>query len=284
MTYRMADSINPAALPPGMDAYAGYDDGNWPDYQTIAAAHPGAHLLDLTVWLANRGTGIDVEPGDATVAQAPIFVQERLAAGVVLPVVYCPASWSQAVFNAMAAAGIPRNLWRLVSAHYGAGQHICGPGTCGYPQADGTQWIDHGTWDESLLSDGFFGTPTPTKPIIQPPAPKPVPPSQSSEDSTVSILTAPNRVDVFVIGTDQGIYQASANDLPGLEAAGWRRIGTPNDQGKTVSAAWSPDYKTLYLAVHGTNDSLYLAAWTQAGGWTPFGANPHGALYPSVAS
>jgi hypothetical protein len=170
MTYRMADAIFAANLPPGMDAYGGYDNGNWPDFVAVAAAHPGAHLLDLTVWLANRGTGIDVEPGDATVAQAPVYVRERLVAGVILPVVYCPASWSQAVLNVMAAAGVPRSLWRLLSAHYGAGQHICGPGTCGYPQADGTQWIDHGTWDESLLSDGFFGTPAPPKPIIQPAA------------------------------------------------------------------------------------------------------------------
>jgi hypothetical protein len=168
MTFRMADSINPAALPAGMDAYAGYDDGNWPDYQAIAAAHPGAHLLDLTVWLANRGVGLDVEPGDASVAQAPVFVNWRHAAGVALPVVYCPASWSQAVLNAMAGAKIPRGSWRLLSAHYGAGQHICGPGTCGYPPADGTQWVDHGTWDESLLADGFFGTPAPVRPVIQP--------------------------------------------------------------------------------------------------------------------
>jgi hypothetical protein len=179
MTISMADSVNPQALlglPSYITAFAGYDDGNWPDYQAIANAHPGAHLVELTVWLANRGLGLDVEPGDATITQAPVYVTERHQAGITLPVVYCPASWSQQVLDAIAAAGIPRSSWRLLSAHYGIGQHICGPGACQYPQADGTQWIDHGTWDESLLSDDFFTASLPAPPK---PAQLPQPPSRN---------------------------------------------------------------------------------------------------------
>ena len=57
------------------------------------------------------------------------------------------------------------------------GKHICGPSSCGYPAADGTQWTDsapglHGSWiDESLLLPSFF--PAPPKPPPPPPPPKP---------------------------------------------------------------------------------------------------------------
>ena len=68
-----------------------------------------------------------------------------------------------ALVTALGGAGISRAEVRLWSAHYGQGKHICGPGTCGYPAADGTQWTDTAPGrngseiDESLLKDGFFG-------------------------------------------------------------------------------------------------------------------------------
>jgi peptidoglycan hydrolase-like protein with peptidoglycan-binding domain len=121
------------------------------------------------------GDGIDIEKGDASPAQAPTFVNMRRAAGIWRPICYGSASVMPDIRSALNAAGIDRSLYRLVSAHYGAGQHICSK-ACGYDiDVDGTQWIDHGDlWDESLLVDTFFQQ----VPVPPPPPPPAVPPYQ----------------------------------------------------------------------------------------------------------
>lgn len=162
MTLTMADSVTPGNLPGGYDAYAGYIDGRWPDYAAIAAAH-NVPCLSVAVTAAADADCLDVETGDATPGQAPAWVR-RQAPLVPRPVVYAAASSMAAVLAALTAAGIPRTGVRLWSAHYGAGEHICGPGTCKLtPVAmDGTQWTDtaagnDGTQiDASVLADDFF--------------------------------------------------------------------------------------------------------------------------------
>ena len=181
MTIGMADSITVADLPPGMASYAGYVNGRWPTYSAVVAAHPGVQVLSITVVLADTAECLDVENGDATVAQAPSYVKMRVAAGIWRPVIYTSEANLSAVVGACAAVGLSRDAYRLWSAHY-AGKHICGPTMCGSSvQADGTQWIDHGGWDESLLTDGFFA-PAPA-PAPTPPAPPPAPlPPNPTED------------------------------------------------------------------------------------------------------
>lgn len=180
MTLRMADSIVAANLPPGMDAYAGYVDGSWPDYPDIVGIE-AKHYLSITVYLANEAMCLDVENGDATADQAGTFVDERRALGIPYPVLYTSISNMGAVVAALGTR--PRNTYKLWSAHYDAsiGAHICGPGTCAYferlgqgttPQCDGTQWVDHGGWDESLLADDFFGPAVPPAPPAPPPGPQ----------------------------------------------------------------------------------------------------------------
>lgn len=176
MSKRMADSVNPAGLPPGMDAYLGYTDGSWPDFAVIRAQHPGVPVFGLTVYLKNEGDGMDVEPGDATPAQSATYVKMRHGAGIARPIIYSSASNTNECRRSLDDAGLPRSSYRLMSAHYGVGPHICGnPGTnCGYEiDVDGTQWIDHGDWDESLLRDNFLDSAGP--PPIPPPGPT-VPP------------------------------------------------------------------------------------------------------------
>lgn len=169
----MGDSTVPSDLPSGLGAYAGYDDGHWPDYLAIEGAHPNVPVLEITAFLANQGVVLDIEKGDADPPDAPTFVNWRTVAGVWRPVLYCSRDDLPAVVGALNNARIPRAAYRLWSAHYGDGQHICGPSPCGSSvQADGTQWIDHnGDWDESILADGFFPSPDP--------APAPGPPPSS---------------------------------------------------------------------------------------------------------
>jgi hypothetical protein len=124
----------------------------------------------MAVTAAGDATGLDVGTGDATPAEAPAWVRRQLARGVHRPVVCASAAVMGAVLPDLQGAGIARSSVRLLTAHYGAGQHICGPATCRFPEvpaADGTQWRDNapglnGTQvDESLLADGFFTPPPP---------------------------------------------------------------------------------------------------------------------------
>lgn len=163
---RMADSITPANLPAGFDAYLGYVDGRWPDYQQIAAQHGNVPVYGLTTSNHPIGDGSDVEPGNGTVQEQAACTKADIARGVARPIAYCPESWAVNVVNAHNAVHVVRSAYRLLTAHYKwphtlpgkrPGEHICGPSTCGCPvQADGTQWADFGPYDESLLSDSFI--------------------------------------------------------------------------------------------------------------------------------
>jgi hypothetical protein len=158
----MLDSINPANLPAGADAYAGYVDGAWPTYATVRAMFPAAHVLPVAVLPSDDAEACDCETGDLTVAQVPGWVGRQLRRGVWRPVVYASAGIMSPVIAQLSAAGIGRSEVRLWSAHYTV-RHICAPPVCGYPAADGTQWRDNAPGlngsliDESLLSAGFFG-------------------------------------------------------------------------------------------------------------------------------
>lgn len=171
---KMADAIYPQNLPDGFDAYLGYVDGFWPDFGAIRQRFPNVPVVGLTVYLANQGDGMDVEKGDATPDQGPTYVAMRHAAGVARPILYASASIMADLRARLDAAGIARPTYRLISAHYGMGPHICST-ACGFPiDVDGTQWSDQGgggTFDESLLRDDFFGAhpPYPGFPLVYPP-------------------------------------------------------------------------------------------------------------------
>jgi hypothetical protein len=173
MTLRMYDSITPANLPPGADAYAGYTSGLWPDFPDIQRLFPHVRLLSIAVNAAHDADCLDVENGDATIAEVYPWFNRQVKRGVWRPVIYTSASNAQALNATMHANGFPRASYRLWLAHWGDGKHICGPGlVCGYPRADGTQWTaaaagTHGTHvDESLLAADFF--PTPPTPAVGP--------------------------------------------------------------------------------------------------------------------
>jgi len=112
------------------------------------------------------------------------------------------------------------------------------------------------------------------------PAPPTVSPVSSSEDSTVAVITGPGRVDMFIVGTDNLVYQAMATDLASLASAQWAPIGDEHTYLKTVSASWTPDFKMLYLAGQGSDDHPYINVWdgSRWSGWTP---NTNGTMNPN---
>lgn len=169
MTLVMYDAIIPAALPAGADAYLGYVNGAWPTCAAIKTRFPGASFVCLSVTgAATLADGIDVENGDYDQAAGVAWMVQAIT-GLVAPpgrpVWYESVSQMNSAISALDSAGIQRGEVRLLSAHYGAGQHICGPSTCGLVSTDmdGTQWSNSfagaggALVDASELQPDFFG-------------------------------------------------------------------------------------------------------------------------------
>jgi hypothetical protein len=173
----MFDSIQNDQFPGGAAAYAAYVDGgigNQPNYAFIVDSFPQASHLSIALFAANDADCIDVESGAAEPADIPGWHARQVARGISRPVVYANVyTMGAEVLPVLSAAGIARAAVRLWTAHYGFGEHACGPGSCRElsVDADGTQWTSNAlgrTLDQSLLADDFFGTaPAPGIPAWQ---------------------------------------------------------------------------------------------------------------------
>lgn len=166
----MYDSPYNSQFPPGGDAYAAYVDGSvgdQPNYQYIVSAFPHASHLSIAVFASDDADCLDVEYRAATPSDVPGWHARQKARGAVRPCVYASVDAMEAqVLPVITGAHIARSAVRLWTAHYGAGEHICGPRSCGRLslEADGTQWADTAggrTADQSLLAADFFGAPAP---------------------------------------------------------------------------------------------------------------------------
>lgn len=175
MTLVMFDSVDVSQLPSGDYAYAGYVNGRYQTFQSVVRSFPGKPLLSIAVTSGADAECLDVEKGDATNADAPAWVKRQIGRGVEKPVVYTSASNVDPLLSVLARAGLGRSSVRLWAAHYGAGEHICGPNSCRAcrEDVDGTQWNNRAlgrNLDQSILTDSFFTQPTPAPPpIIGPP-------------------------------------------------------------------------------------------------------------------
>ncbi len=168
-------------------AIAGYINGsfqNWPEIVSKYAAS-GKHLVSIDV-VAEPSKGaqcLDVERGDATVADAPGWVETTMANGRKardlrwFPKVYIQESNAAALVAELASKGVQRADYRLWTAHYTGSAHICGKVSCGCEiEADATQWSNRYaslSLDINLCTPGFFDGP-PSEPPVRPVEPKPV--------------------------------------------------------------------------------------------------------------
>lgn len=160
------DSITASAMLPGLQVYCGYVAGTYNNYAAVTADHPGALYIGIAPWVAPTDC-LDIEPGDAAPADAPSFYHQATHPNTNKPVMYTSAGDAQTVINALAVAGIARSAYYLWSAHYGLGPHVCGPSSCGFPQADGTQWTDGANYDSDLFASYMFGAiPAPVNPTL----------------------------------------------------------------------------------------------------------------------
>ncbi len=163
----MYDSILNNQFPAGAQAYAAYVDGhigNQPNYSYIVKTFPKAHHLSIALFASDNADALDVEPGAASPSEVPAWYARQRQRGIQRPCVYASAStMADSILPMLGQAKISRSATRLWSAHYGLGEHICGPNSCrAVPvEVDGTQWTTSAlgrTLDQSLLQPNFFTT------------------------------------------------------------------------------------------------------------------------------
>ncbi len=224
MTITMYDSIDLSQFPSDPEAVAGYVGGYWPTYNELVQKFPHAHHLSIAVNQSQRARCLDIEPGNCGPEDGPGWFKTYGDDSDGLIVIYCGASASQSVINAMSNGGIGRDRYLLWSAHYTYKEHICGP-ACGYPQADGTQWTDKAmgrNLDQSIVGDVFFQAA---------PAPSPTP-DEGVEPFVV--VKADGRLEAFTQKTSGEVlhaYQVApdggwSGSEPG-RAAKWYSLGNP---------------------------------------------------------
>lgn len=176
-TILMFDDVNVSLLPAGYSAYAAYVDGGYKNAAAVKARFPKATILSIDVnGTDSSANALDIENGDATNATAVSWVKAKIAAKATLIVVYTSVSNVNALVAVLTNAGIPRSAYKIWSAHYGAGAHICGPGTCKLTDyaCDATQFTDTAfgdSLDESVCDSDFLGVvqvPVTTDPTLIP--------------------------------------------------------------------------------------------------------------------
>jgi hypothetical protein len=158
----MYDSITISSIPKTAQYAAGYVGGLWPTYSSLRKELPNATLLSVAVSPAEDAECLDVENGDATIADVYAWlIRQRHVNGIARPVIYIQAGNVDKLMLTMNANLFSRDSYRLWSAHYGQGNHVCGPATCKEcsTAVDGTQWTDTAdgkNLDQSSLLPTFF--------------------------------------------------------------------------------------------------------------------------------
>lgn len=163
----MYDTALNNQFPADAAAYAAYVDGsvgNQPNFAYIVSAFPKARHLSIALFPGDNADALDVEPGASAPGDVPGWHARQVARGIQRPVIYASVStMNDQILPVLSRAGISRARARLWTAHYGLGEHICGPSSCGALSvaADGTQWTSNAmglVLDQSLLADNFFLT------------------------------------------------------------------------------------------------------------------------------
>lgn len=212
---KMADTIKDSLhqLPDGWDAYASYVDhyGGFPELVKLKGG-TGAFLLSITVVPPGHPARCgDVEDTGLRPSDLPHWLNHVVDASP--PWVYTSAGNWAACNEYIGGRHVIR--W---AAHW-IGWHICGPNTCGYPQADITQCFNSGPHGENYDRSLGFAY------VITRPPPDPAWPQVSRKSHgenvrTVQYLLNAHGAHVVVTGefdanTEQAVNKfKTACDLP----------------------------------------------------------------------
>lgn len=156
------DSVSVQNIPRTARAAAYYVDGKYANEREVKAQAPLARYTSIAVFAHNNADCLDIEPGNATVADAPgWYRRQRHLKPHRKPIFYIGAATADELVRTLAASNIWRNDYILWTAHYGAGKHFCGEGSCPYAHAaghvDATQFTTNNeTLDESVCHPSFW--------------------------------------------------------------------------------------------------------------------------------
>jgi hypothetical protein len=167
----MYDSVTARDIPVSARMVAGYVDGPYAWTLFDWLVHQSAVKVRIATRAStNDGHVLDVEPGDATPAQAVAWVKMRRKAGAT-PAIYASRSVIPTIEAAFRAAGVAYPLW-WIAEWTGRPHHIPGAVAVQYdhPPHSG------GHYDLSYVNDYWPGVDPAPKPAPTPPPPAPTPP------------------------------------------------------------------------------------------------------------
>jgi hypothetical protein len=193
------DATDPGSIPANVvppDYTCGYVDGNWPSYQGMVARFPNAIPVSITAIPGSAASAdaqmCDGESGDYTPQQAALWGQIRVGMGFV-PGQYCSLSNWPAYLSAYQALKIFDVDW-WIAAYPGNGPAL-------YEGSIGHQFVDHGSYDESVFQNGW----KPGRQIAQP----------VTEEEEMPIYTTRSNGTAFIVAYDLSHKQG----LPGPQDA-----------------------------------------------------------------
>src|SRR5690242_9557224 len=105
MSIVMFDDVQEGLIPANAQAVAGYVNGKYANWNRVLLRFPKAKHLSIAVTASADAECLDVERGDATNAQAPVWVKRQIKRGVYRPVVYTSQSNVPALLRSLAGAG-----------------------------------------------------------------------------------------------------------------------------------------------------------------------------------
>lgn len=175
MARTMYDSVTARDIPASAGMVGGYIDGKYAWSPADWARFDHADKVRIVISAkTNDGDVLDVEPGDATPAEAAGWIRMRHAAGYARPTIYTLLSWVDQVHAA--CKGLDYDLW---VAHYTGKPHT-------EAGAVATQYADPATsgghYDLSLVVDDAW----PHRHVAPAPGPTPTPPQE--DDDMVKLL------------------------------------------------------------------------------------------------
>jgi hypothetical protein len=130
----MFDAVSIGHIPNTATMVAGYVNGFWPTYNDIVARFPHAHHISIAVTSGVVADVLDVERGDATPADVPLWIKEMRNLKR-KPIVYTSRSNVPAVQNECAKALVAEPFFWV--ADWTNHAHLV-PGSVGTQWADGT--------------------------------------------------------------------------------------------------------------------------------------------------
>lgn len=156
------DSVSVQNIPRDAKAAAYYVDGLYENEAAVKQRAPKARYTSIAVFSSGEADCLDIEPGNASVAEAPGWYRKmKLQRPKRKPIFYIGAATADELVHTLAEHGIKRSDYILWTAHYGAGKHFCGEGSCPYARSagrvDSTQFTTNNeTLDESVCRPSFW--------------------------------------------------------------------------------------------------------------------------------